>query len=79
MPFFEFVPFNDCEAIRKALDDDTAAVIIEPIQGEGGVRVPEPDYLEIVSGYVNSGGIIMLKETDRFFRTGPAFINAEKG
>jgi acetylornithine/N-succinyldiaminopimelate aminotransferase len=81
MPFFEFVPFNDCEAIRKALDDDTAAVIIEPIQGEGGVRVPEPDYLEIVSGLCKQAGALLIVDEIQtgFFRTGPAFITADKG
>ena len=35
-----FVPFGDLAALVKAVDEDTAAVILEPIQGEGGVRIP---------------------------------------
>jgi acetylornithine/N-succinyldiaminopimelate aminotransferase len=81
MPHFEFVPFNDCEAIRNRLDEDTAAVIIEPVQGEGGVIVPDPDYLEIVSGLCKQAGALLIVDEIQtgFFRTGPSFITAEKG
>jgi acetylornithine/N-succinyldiaminopimelate aminotransferase len=81
MPHFEFVPYNDCEAIRNKLDEDTAAVIIEPIQGEGGIRVPDPDYLEIVSGLCKQTGALLIVDEIQtgFFRTGPAFITSEKG
>lgn len=41
---YTFVPFNDVGAIERAMDDDTAAVLIEPIQGEGGIIVPDKDY-----------------------------------
>ncbi len=42
---FEHVPFNDLKAIRTAIDDQTVAIIVEPIQGEGGVIVPDETYL----------------------------------
>lgn len=42
---FEHVPFGDLDALRDAMDDDVIAVLLEPIQGEGGVVVPPPDYL----------------------------------
>ena len=42
---FKFVPFNDINLLAKALDDSVCAVMIEPIQGEGGVICPDPDYL----------------------------------
>lgn len=40
-----FVPYGDVDALEAAVDDRTAAVILEPIQGEAGVLVPPPDYL----------------------------------
>ena len=43
-----FVPYGDASVIESAIDDETAAVILEPIQGEGGVIVPADDYLPAV-------------------------------
>nr|MDQ2687123.1 aminotransferase class III-fold pyridoxal phosphate-dependent enzyme [Armatimonadota bacterium] len=40
-----FVPWNDADAVEAAITERTAAVIIEPVQGEGGIQVPSPDYL----------------------------------
>ena len=45
---FRFVPFNDINALEKALDDSVFAVMLEPIQGEGGVVCPGPSYLKEV-------------------------------
>jgi acetylornithine/N-succinyldiaminopimelate aminotransferase len=42
---FSHVPYNDLAAMEAAIDDRTAAIIVEPIQGEGGVYVPDDDYL----------------------------------
>ncbi len=42
---FSHVPFNDLAAMRDAIDDETVAIMIEPIQGEGGINVPSDDYL----------------------------------
>jgi acetylornithine/N-succinyldiaminopimelate aminotransferase len=41
---FSFVPFNDIDALDAAIDDRTCAVMLEPIQGEGGIRCPDPDF-----------------------------------
>ncbi len=45
LPGFAFVPFNDLAAMEKAIDDQTCAILVEPIQGEGGVKIPSPEYL----------------------------------
>ena len=44
-PGFRTVPYGDAEAVAAAIDDDTVAVLVEPIQGEAGVLVPPADYL----------------------------------
>ena len=45
MPGFKHVPFNDLEAVRGAIDDKTAGIWVEPIQGEGGINMPEEGFL----------------------------------
>src|SRR5439155_1065228 len=45
MPGFKHVPYNDLRAMERAMDSHTAALLVEPIQGEGGVNVPDDDYL----------------------------------
>ena len=45
LPGFAFVPFNDLAAMEMAIDDQTCAILVEPIQGEGGVKLPSPEYL----------------------------------
>jgi putrescine aminotransferase len=55
-----FVPYGDASAIEAAIDDETAAVILEPIQGEGGVIVPPDDYLSAVRTICTDRGVLML-------------------
>ena len=43
---FTYAPFGDLEAARRAVDGETCAILLEPIQGEGGVNLPPPGYLE---------------------------------
>ena len=57
---FRYVPFNDVQALEKALSEKTCAVLLEPIQGEGGVRVPDEGYLKAVRGICDRRGILMI-------------------
>ena len=44
-PGFEYVPFNDIDAVANAIDDETCAVMLEPVQGEGGVNLADESYI----------------------------------
>ena len=57
---FEFVPFNDIQVLKTKIGSDTAAVMLEPIQGEGGVRCPSPGYLEAVRSLCDETGTLMV-------------------
>ena len=57
---FDMVPFNDLDAVRKAITDKTCAVLLEPIQGEGGVRCPVPGYLEGLRQLCDKEGLLLI-------------------
>lgn len=59
-PGFRYVPFGDIEALRAAVDDTVCAVMLEPIQGEGGINVPPPDYLPAVRELCDERGILLI-------------------
>jgi LysW-gamma-L-lysine/LysW-L-ornithine aminotransferase len=68
------IPFDDLDALDKVLDDSVAAVIIEPIQGEGGVRVPADGYLKGIRERCDAHGILLIcDEIQTGFRTGAPF------
>lgn len=46
LPGFVYAPFGDLQAVRDLVDDQTAGILIEPIQGEGGIRIPPPGFLQ---------------------------------
>jgi len=60
VPGFCYVPFNDIEAITKAFTDDVAAVMVEPIQGEGGINVATGDYLKAIRQLCDQHGALMI-------------------
>ena len=57
---FDFVPFNDLAAVERAMGEQTAAVIVEPIQGEGGVNVPSNDYLPGLRKLCEEHGVLLI-------------------
>ncbi|MCL2760305.1 MAG: acetylornithine transaminase [Desulfuromonadales bacterium] len=57
---FTHVAFDDVAAIEAAITDDTCAVMLEPIQGEGGVNVPSPGYLAGVRELCNKYGLLLI-------------------
>jgi acetylornithine/N-succinyldiaminopimelate aminotransferase len=57
---FVRVPFNDVQAIKNATTGETAAVLLEPIQGEGGVNLPSDDYLPQVRAWCDEAKILLL-------------------
>ena len=71
----KFVRYSDAEAIRAAIDDETAAVILEPIQGENGVIVPSAGYLNEVREICTEKGVLMILDEVQtgFGRTGKWF------
>jgi len=57
---FDCVPFNDIDALRRKIGPSSCAVLIEPIQGEGGVRCPDAGYLEAVRQVCDETGMLLI-------------------
>jgi acetylornithine/LysW-gamma-L-lysine aminotransferase len=73
------VPFDDLDVLDKVLDDSVAAVIVEPIQGEGGIRVPADGYLKAIRERCDARGILLIcDEIQTGFRTGAPFAFARE-
>ena len=60
LPGFEYVPFNDVDALNKAFGDEVAAVMLEPIQGEGGINVVTNEYLQAVRELCDKHGALLI-------------------
>ena len=78
---FSFVPFNDIDALKSAINDHTCAVMLEPIQGEGGIRCPDPDYLKKVRRLCDRQGVLMILDEIQtgMGRTGKLFAHEHYG
>jgi len=57
---FKYVPFNDLRAVERAIDSRTAGVLVEPIQGEGGVNIPDEGYLPGLRKLCDEAGILLV-------------------
>ncbi|MGB7581870.1 MAG: aspartate aminotransferase family protein, partial [Sedimentisphaerales bacterium] len=60
LPGFVYVPYNDISALEKAFTDEVCAVMIEPIQGEGGINVATKEYVEAIRQLCDEKGAVMI-------------------
>jgi predicted acetylornithine/succinylornithine family transaminase len=60
VPGFVYVPYNDVGAVAEVLDDQTAAILVEPIQGEGGINIPAPGYLAELRQLCDQRGVLLI-------------------
>ncbi|HTX52587.1 MAG TPA: aspartate aminotransferase family protein [Candidatus Baltobacteraceae bacterium] len=81
VPDFAHAPFNDSSAFSEAIDDQTAAVILEAVQGEGGVRPATPDFLAAVRAACDAKGALLIIDEIQtgFGRTGKMFACEHMG
>lgn len=92
VPGFSHIPFNNAEALRNAIRKDTAAFIVEPIQGESGVIIPDNGYLKEVREICSEKGVLLILDevqsgmgrTGKFFayqheRIKPDIVAVSKG
>ena len=57
---FSYVPFNDIDALKNKIDETVCAIMLEPVQGEGGIIPADPDYLIAVRKLCNDKGILLI-------------------
>jgi acetylornithine/N-succinyldiaminopimelate aminotransferase len=78
---FDQVPFADLEAVKKAIGPQTAAILIEPIQGEGGVRVAPPAFLRALRKLCDDHGLLLVFDEVQtgIGRTGDLFAYQHTG
>ncbi len=78
---FDFVPFDDPEALAKMIGPSTCAVILEPVQGEGGVRVPGSGYLKEARKLCDKSGALLIFDEIQtgIGRTGKLFAYQHSG
>jgi acetylornithine/N-succinyldiaminopimelate aminotransferase len=81
MPGFDQVPFGDLKAVKAALGPETAAIIIEPVMGEGGVRVVPHDFLKSLRKLCDDNGLLLIFDEVQtgIGRTGDLFAYQHTG
>ncbi len=60
LPGFKYVPYGDIEAIENSISANTAALMVEPIQGEGGINIPYPGYLKDLRNLCDKYDILLI-------------------
>lgn len=80
-PGFRFAPFNDLDAMARLVDDDTAAVVVEPVQGEAGIFVGTPEYLAGLRDLCDRHGALLIFDEIQtgWCRTGRMFACEHSG
>jgi len=78
---FRFVPYNDIDAMKHAMGSHVCAVLLEPVQGEGGVNVPSPEYLKRVRGLCDEKDVLLILDEVQtgMGRTGKLFAYEHSG
>ena len=81
VPGFRHVPYGNIERLEGAIDDETAAVIVEPIQGESGINVPPADYLPRLRELCDERGVLLILDEIQtgLGRTGEMFACQHSG
>jgi ornithine--oxo-acid transaminase len=80
-PGFDLVPYGDAAGVEAAVTDETVAVLLEPIQGEGGVVIPPPGFVRQVRELCDRHGILLIADEIQagFGRTGKLFAIEHSG
>lgn len=75
MQGFKYVPFNDIEAVKNAIDNTICAIMVEPIQGEGGINIPKDNYLIELKKLCDENKLLLILDEVQtgFGRTGKMF------
>lgn len=60
LPGFNYAPFGDLQAVRKKIDDETVAIMVEPIQGEGGIRLPPEGFLQGLRQLADEHNLLLI-------------------
>src|ERR1700691_5599609 len=78
---FDQVPFGDLDAVKRAIGDETAAIMIEPVMGEGGVRVVEPSFLRALRELCDQHSLMLICDEVQsgMGRTGDLFAYQHTG
>ncbi len=81
LPGFVHVPWNDVDAIKGATGQQTVAVMVEPIQGEGGVNMPAPGYLRAIREWCDESGLLLILDEVQtgVARTGTLWAYEQEG
>lgn len=81
VPGFRYVPFNDIQALEAAVTKNTCAIMLEPVQGEGGVKIPSDEYLKKVRALCDKHEILLILDEVQtgMGRTGKLFAHEHYG